>query len=618
MAKNYDFSGYVTKNDVLCSDGRRIRKGAFEHQNGESVPLVWQHQRNDPTNVIGNVTLEHRDDGVYGYARFNDTEKAKTTKALVEHGDIRHMSIFANQLMEKSKNVMHGQIREVSLVLAGANPGALIDDVVIAHADGSLETCEGEAIIYTDDELDLVEHSDDTSDEEDSVEHADGKDPTCKEVYESMNEDQKTLLHAMIAHVMSEESDDDDDENNDNGGKKEMKQSIFEGTANPNTEIENALTHDDIKEMVKLGTKIGSLKDAFEETCLQHGITNIEYLFDEEKLIRDRPDMIMRDQAWVSKVYGAASKSPFSRIKSMAANLTGDEARARGYIKGKKKVDQQFALLKRSTTPQTIYKKQSFDRDDIADINSFDVIGWVKVEMKAMLLEEIARAILIGDGRPASSDDKINELNIRPIYGDETPYVIYYNVDNLPSDGNYTDTANAIIDAANYARLDYKGSGSPTMFTTSRIATDLILAKDKNGRRLYNNMAEIASALRVSEIVEVPVMDKAGRTLTATSPMPIDPKTDEEMTPTVGAKKKLLAIIINMRDYTVGSTKMGQVTMFDDFDIDYNKMKYLIETRMCGALTLPFSAIILEADETTVVTPITPPSGGDGGDDDDT
>lgn len=725
MPKNYDFSGYVTKNDLRCSDGRTIRKGAFQHQNGETVPLVWQHQRNDPSNVIGNVTLEHRDDGVYGYGRFNDTDKAKTTKTLVEHGDIRHMSIFANQLMEKSKNVMHGQIREVSLVLAGANPGALIDDVVIAHADGTLETCDGEAIIYTDEEFELLEHddADDSEDElehlfggkkdntvgnyaavksaaisarsacnsslkectpsekgyyqslinimdkiiekpyangtelstmansiassimsqpasdynnskekcnkvirllrmnikhsdDDGLEHADGKDPTCKEVYDSMNEDQKTLLHAMIAHVMSEADDDDDDDNNDDNGGKEMKQSIFEGNANPNAEIENTLTHDDIKEMVKLGTKIGSLRDAFEETCLQHGITNIEYLFDEEKLIRDRPDMIMRDQAWVNKVYGAASKSPFSRIKSMAANLTGDEARARGYIKGKKKVDQQFALLKRSTTPQTIYKKQSFDRDDIADINSFDVIGWVKVEMKQMLLEEVARAILIGDGRPASSDDKINELNIRPIYGDETPYVIYYNVTNLPADGNYTDTANAIIDAANYARIDYKGSGSPTMFTTSRIATDLILAKDKNGRRLYSNMSEIASALRVSEIVEVPVMDKAGRTLTATSPMPIGPD-GEEVTPTVGKKKKLLAIIINMRDYTVGSTKMGQVTMFDDFDIDYNKMKYLIETRMSGALTLPFSAIILEADETTTPAPITPPSQGGGGDGDD-
>lgn len=423
-----------------------------------------------------------------------------------------------------------------------------------------------------------------------------------------MNEDQKTLLHAMIAHVMSEEDDDDDDENNDNGGK-EMKQSIFEGNATlqHNDKFEDVICHDGMKDMVELAARVGSLKMAFKDMCLQHGITDIDYLFDEEHLVRQRPDLIARDQEWVGRVYDAASKSPFSRIKSMAANLTADEARAKGYIKGKKKIDEQFSLLKRSTTPQTVYKKQSFDRDDIADINSFDVIGWVKVEMKMMLREELARAILIGDGRPASSDDKINPLNIRPIYGDETTYVVYYDVTGLPEDGNYTDTANALIDAANYARINYKGSGNPVMFTTSKTMTDLILAKDKNGRRLYANKSEIASAMRVSDIVEVPVMDNVTRTLTATSPTPLS-KTGEPVTPVAGTKKNLMAIIVNMKDYTVGATKMGQTTMFEDFDIDYNKMKYLIETRCCGALTLPYSAIVLEYEEEEEdKEPVTPP-----------
>lgn len=582
---DYDFSGYVTKNDVQCSDGRKIRQGAFTHQNGATVPLVWNHQRNDPSNIIGSVKLEDRPDGVYGYGKFNTSEKGQMSKALVEQGNINHMSIYANRLMEKSKNVMHGQIQEVSLVLAGANPGAVIDNVSIIHSDGSLEEVEGEAIIFTDEEIEwndveddeeVIEHEDD----EEVIEHEDD-DPTFREVFNSLTDDQKVLMYAMVDHALKskDSAEHSDDNDNDEGGTT-MKENVFEKNGKKNT-LEHSMTPEVFDTAMVNSKKYGSARDAFEEACLEHGITNIEYLFDEEQLVRQRPDLIARDQAWVAKVYDAASKSPFSRIKSMAANLTADEARAKGYIKGKKKVDEQFALLKRSTSPQTIYKKQSFDRDDIADITNLDVIGWIKSEMKMMLREEAARAILVGDGRNASSDDKINETNIRPIYGDEETYVIYHTIE-LPADGNYTDTANAIIDAANFARKEYKGGGSPSMFTTSEISCDLSLAKDKNGRRLYTNASEIASACRVSEVVEVPVMEGVTRTTSD------------------GTKMQLHAIIINMRDYTVGATEMGKTTMFEDFDIDFNKMKYLIETRMSGALTMPYSAICIESKVTDV------------------
>lgn len=584
MPKNkndYDFSGYVTKNDLVCSDGRKIRQGAFSHQNGDEVPLVWNHQRNDPTNIIGMVRLEDRPDGVYGYAKFNDSPKAVTSKALVEHGNIRNMSIFANQLMEKSKNVMHGKIQEVSLVLAGANPGAVIDNVSIVHSDGSLEEVEGEAIIFTDEEIEW----NDVDDDEDVIEHEDGEDddPTFRDVFNSLNDDQKVLMYAMVDHALkSKDSAEHSDipEDSDEGGTH-MKKNVFEQNG-PKDSLEHGMTPEIFSEAMANAKKYGSARDAFNEACLEHGITNIEYLFDEEQLVRSKPDIIDRDQGWVARVYDAASKSPFSRIKSMAANLTADEARARGYIKGKKKVDEQFALLKRSTSPQTVYKKQSFDRDDIIDISSMDVIAWIKSEMKMKLREELARAIIVGDGRNASSDDKIQETNIRPIYGDEETYVIYHKI-TLPSDGNYTDVANAIIDGANFARIDYKGSGAPVMFTTSEIMCDMTLAKDKNGRRLYLNKAEIASAVRCSDIVEVPVMENITRTVGE------------------GANAKtyqLDALIGNMKDYTVGASEMGKTTMFDDFDIDYNKMKYLIETRCSGALTLPYSFIAIEHEVT--------------------
>lgn len=583
----YDFSGYVTKNDIRCSDGRTIRQNAFAHQNGETIPFVWQHQRNEPGNIIGNVKLENRPEGVYGWVSLNDSPKAQECRRLVQHGDLKHMSIYANQLMEKSKQVLHGEIREASLVLAGANPGAVIDNVYMVHEDGSTDILDGEAIIYTEERIEF-EHADEAETKDDN--------PTFREVYESLDANQKTLLYAMIEHTLEtlsdkDEGDDDKDDKVEHmEGDDPMKQNIFDkSNADPQIDKAHELQHDAtaMEDILSRTRKYGSLKDAVEEVALEHGITNIEYLFDEEHLVRNQPDMITRDMAWVSRVYDAASKTPFSRIKSMAANLTADEARARGYIKGKKKVDQQFALLKRTTTPQTVYKKQSFDRDDLADITGFDVIGWVKSEMRMMLREELARASMVGDGRNASSDDKINETNIRPVYGDDEMYTVYQNVTLTGTDS--TKDANAIIDAANYARIEYKGSGNPIMYTTSKTMTDLMLAKDTTGRRLYNTKAEIASAMRVSDIVEVPVLDNASRT-------------DDD-----DKKHNLVALIYNPRDYTFGSTKMGQTTMFDDFDIDYNKQKYLIETRQSGALTLPYSAIAIE---TTVTTPVTPPSGG--------
>lgn len=588
MDKNpkYDFSGYVTKSNIRCGDGRTIDSNAFAHQNGEVIPFVWQHQRNEPDNIIGNVTLEHRSDGMYGYVSLNDSPKAEQCRRLVKHGDLTHMSIYANGLIERNKYVKHGEIREASLVLAGANPGALIDNVYMVHSDGSAEEVEGEAIIYTGSAFDggtLLEHAD--------PEPTD--DQTFKEVYDNMTKEQKTLLYAMVQHALDTAAEGDDGDSNVNhmeGDDITMKHNIFQGNTDPMVEKAHELQHDAsaMDDILARTRKYGSLKDAVEEVALEHGITNIEYLFDEEKLVRNQPDMITRDMAWVAKVYDAATKTPFSRIKSMAANLTADEARARGYIKGKKKVDQQFALLKRSTTPQTVYKKQSFDRDDLADITGFDVISWIKSEMKMMLREELARASMVGDGRNASSDDKINETNIRPVYGDDPMYTVYQDVTLTGNDS--TKDANAIIDAANYARIDYKGSGNPTMYTTSKTMTDLMLAKDTTGRRLYSTKAEIASAMRVSDIIEVPVLDNVSRT-------------DED-----DKKHTLVALIYNPRDYTFGSTKMGQVTTFDDFDIDYNKQKYLIETRQSGALTLPYSAIAIETTEAS--TPSNPGTGG--------
>lgn len=590
----YDFGGYATKANLLCSDGRTIRKGAFSDQDGERVPLVWQHQKNSPENVLGYVDLEYRPEGMYAYGKFNSTETGKIAKALVEHGDIRSLSIHANKLVQKGGDVLHGKIREVSLVMAGANPGAFIENLCIEHSDGSLEESDTDVNIFADSVLDTegVEHE--TKDESASepetekgdakIEHADSE-KTVKEVFDTFTDEQKEVVYAMLGFALSQAEEDDEEEaehsENDEGGTEEMKKNVFDRQGQ---ETDPTLTHDEETEIFKDAKKVGSLKDA----VLEHGITDIDILFPEAKAVSTTPDMITRRMDWVAKVWNATRKSPFSRIKSVAANLTEDEARARGYIKGKKKTEEQFGLLKRVTTPQTIYKKQGLDRDDLIDITSFDVVSWMKAEMRMMLNEELARAILVGDGRSASSEDKINPLNIRPIYGDDDQYVIYHTV-TYPANADSTDKANAIIDAAHYSRINYRGSGTPVFLTTSETVTMLLLSRDKTGRRIYTTMSELASALRVSEIIEVPVMENVTRT-------------DSESKTTYD----LLGLIVNMGDYTVGADRGGAVSMFEDFDIDYNRYKYLIETRCSGALIVPFGAIALETVKSTAseTTPV--------------
>lgn len=593
----YDFSGYATKANVRCADGRTILPNAFKGQNGGRVPLVWQHQRNDPENVLGHAILENRDDGVYAYGVFNNSPKAKIAKELLSHGDINAMSIFANKLMQKGKQVMHGEIKEVSLVLAGANPEALIDNVVVEHADGGVEEKENEVIIYSGE---VMEHSesfdidDDEDDDVDDVEHAEGQngsDPTIQQVFDSMTDQQKTVVYAMLAHALSGEDDEDDSDDNDDGTDAEhsdegdddiMKHNIFDDSTTP--EQKNTLTHDEIVSIFKDAQRQGSLRQAVQDACLEHGIENLEILFPEAKAVNTTPEMIMREQEWVAKVWNATRKSPFSRIKTTAADLTKDEARAKGYIKGKKKVEEQFALLKRVTTPTTIYKKQGLDRDDIIDITDFDVVSWLKAEMRLMLNEELARALLVSDGRLVSSEDKINEQNIRPIWKDDDMFTIKYPVDMSGKVTNEAKT-DAIVEAANRARKNYKGSGSPTLYIDPDSLTTMLLAKDGIGHRLYKTTSELAAALRVRDIVEVPVMEGLTRT-----------KTDDD---NQNHTMALVGIIVNLTDYTIGADRGGAVTMFDDFDIDYNKYKYLIETRCSGALTTPYSAIVLEYEVTT-------------------
>lgn len=575
----YDFSGYVTRADVKCSDGRTIMKGAFSDCNGAIVPLVWNHLRSDPTNVLGKVTLEHRADGVYGYCQFNNTEKAQTARELVKHGDIRAMSIYANDLTQRGHMVEHGSIKEVSLVVAGANPGAFIDNLTINHGD-DVEVLDDEAIMYFDYP---IAHSDedyeDTEDQEDVVMHEDSgaSTKTCKEVFETLNEDQKKLFYAMVGEALSESSAGEDSVKHSDEGGEVMHRNVFEGSTD--AVQEPVLSHSDIEDIFRSAQKFGSLKDAVEEAAIEHGIDNIEILFPEAKGVTTTPEFIGTPDPWVNQVWNATRKSPFSRIKSSTADITKDEARAKGYIKGNKKVEEQFSVLKRVTTPQTVYKKQKLDRDDIIDITDFDVVQWMKGEMRLKLNEELARAVLLGDGRLASDDDKISEDHIRSVYHDDDMYSIKYVVD-MSTATTDTDKANAVIDAANYARKNYKGSGAPTFYVDSDTLCSLMLAKDKNGRRLYNTMDELASALRVSSIVEVPLMEKQTRESTADADK--------------GMVYDLLGIIVNLSDYVVGADRGGEVTMFDDFDIDYNQNKYLMETRCSGALVKPYSAIVLE------------------------
>ena len=582
-----DFSGWATRNDLKCSDGRVIRRDAFKHDDGIKVPLVWNHQHNDPRNVLGHAWLENRPEGVYTYGFFNDSESGEIGKILVKHGDICALSIYANQLQQRGCDVLHGEIREVSLVHAGANPGAFIDSM-LKHGENS----DDEAIIYTGMPL-YLSHSDadkqeDKADDGEKKETSEKKDDpekktdsdeekTVADVINSMTEEQKNVMYAMIGRAMDDqgESDPESEDNNDDdskGGTNTMKHNVFD---KDDRQKENVLVHSDGSEVSseEISTIFGDIKryGSLKDSVLAHGIDNVDYLFPDAQTLANTPEFIQRDTGWVKKVMSGVHHTPFSRIKSIFADITEDDARAKGYFKGKLKKEEVFGLLKRTTTPTTVYKKQKMDRDDVVDITDFDVVAWLKSEMRMMLDEELARAYLIGDGRLASSDDKINEQNIRPIFKDEELYTIQATV-SVQSSATEDDKAREFIRTAIKARKNYKGSGQPTLYTTEDILTDCLLLTDTTGRDLYTDVAQLAKKLRVKEIVTVPVMEG------------------------VNGKNggALMGIIVNLADYNVGADRGGAVNMFDDFDIDYNQQKYLIETRCSGALIKPYSAIALE------------------------
>ena len=559
----FDFSGWATKVNLKCSDGRTIMKDAFKDNDGKSVPLVWNHQHNDPSNVLGHALLQNRDEGVYAYCTFNDSEAGKTGKLLVQHGDVCALSIWANQLKQNLNNVVHGNIREVSLVLAGANPGAFIDSIII-HGQESDE----EAIIYTGEDI-VLSHGDDKEDkkvEETEKKIETGKEETVADVFNTLSEKQKNVVYAIIGQALEEGEGSDDEEESEGG--KEMKHNVFDQIEEKQDDV---LSHDAMNTIISDGKRFGSLKESFLAHADEYGIKQIDYLFPEAKSLNNPPEFIKRETDWVSKVMNGVHRTPFSRIKSSFADITADEARAKGYIKGNLKKEEVFTLLKRSTTPTTIYKKQKLDRDDIIDITDVDVVAWLKSEMRRMLNEEIARAILISDGRLSSSDDKINEQNIRPIASDAELYSVRVPV-TVAASATTDDKAKAMIRAAVKARKEYKGSGNPTFFTTEDWLTDALLLEDTMGHRLYKNESDVAAAMRVSNIVTVPVMEGVKG-------------------PNGG---DLIGIIVNLNDYNVGADKGGAINMFDDFDIDYNQQKYLIETRCSGALTKPYSALVLE------------------------
>lgn len=632
MGKTYDCSGWATKANLLCSDGRIIRKNAFEHCDGKKVPLVWNHKHDKPEEVLGHALLENREDGVYAYCTFNDTESGQTAKLLVQHGDVNQLSIYANKLKHQGCNVIHGIIREVSLVLAGANPGAYIDSVIM-HGEES----EEEGTIYTGEFIEYVApltHAEKDEKEEkgdpevaeetkkpeteekpnegeetvadvfntlsekqktavyaiigqaledakksensdkDEVKHADGEEKeddgeeeTVEDVFNTLSEKQKKVVYAIIGQALEDKENESEEDEEDEGGNDDMKHNVFENETN----AQDVITHADMQDIIadaKRGN--GSLRDAF----LQHGIEDIEMLFPDAQAIDKTPGFIKRDDTWVADVMKNVHHTPFSRIKSVFADITEADARAKGYIKGNLKVEEVFSLLKRVTTPTTVYKKQKLDRDDVVDITDFDVIAWLKSEMRMMLEEEIARAVLVGDGRSASSNDKINEQNIRPIWTDDDVYTVKTSV-NVAADASDDVKAKAFIKAAIKSRKNYKGSGNPTMYINEDMLTNCLLMEDTNGRVIYDTIDKLATALRVKKIVPVPVM--------------------ENLTRTVGSNTHSLAgIYVNMADYNIGADKGGAVSMFDDFDIDYNQMKYLIETRCSGALTVPFSAVAIE------------------------
>ena len=570
----YDFSGWATKNNLRCSDGRTIMKDAFKHNDGQTVPLVWNHQHNDPLNILGHALLENREEGVYAYCRFNDTEAGRNAKMLVEHGDVTALSIYANKLKQKGGNVEHGFIREVSLVLAGANPGAFIDSI-IRHGESSDE----EGVIYTGENLELY-HTEENQNEnegkkEEDKEVSNKKERTVQDVFDTLTEEQKNVVYALIGQAL--EDKEVEHSNFDYEGDDEMKHNVFE---NDNYNYNNdVLTHAEMESILRDAKRIGSLREA----VLQHndgddiydtyGIKpnadgeGISMLFPDYRNLNNVPEFIKRDTGWVAQVMGAVHHTPFSRIKSMFADIREDEARALGYMKGDLKKEEVFSLLKRTTDPQTIYKKQKLHRDDVIDITSFDVVAWIKAEMRMMLEEEIARAILIGDGRLADDDNKIQQQHIRSIANEDPLFAIHKKLE--VAEGQ--EKAKEFIKAVLRARKEYKGSGEPTMFMAEDMLVEMLLLEDKNGRLIYESEASLARALRVKNIVTVPVMEGAKN----------------------AKGENLLAIVVNLKDYNVGADKGGAVAMFEDFDIDYNAQKYLIETRCSGALVKPFSAIVI-------------------------
>lgn len=578
MDNNFDFCGWATRNDLKCSDGRVIRRDAFKHNDGQQVPLVWSHQHSDVNDVLGHALLENRDEGVYAYCKFNDTESGRTAKLLVQHGDVNALSIYANQLQQQGPNVMHGNIRELSLVLAGANPGAFIESI-IKHGEES----EEEGIIYTGEKLTLAHAEEPTEKKEESKEEKKDnseKEKTIGDVLNTLTEEQKTAVYAIVGQAV--QHGDENSENDEDEEETTMKHNLFD--KDTQQQEENVISHDDMQVIIADAKRYGSMKDSFlaHSTEIEYapksgtyGINTPDYLFPEARNLNTPPEFIKREMGWVQKVMGGVHHSPFSRIKSMFADITEDDARAKGYIKGKLKKEEVFGLLKRTTTPTTIYKKQKMDRDDVIDITDFDVIAWLKSEMRMMLDEEIARAILVGDGRSSSSDDKINEMNIRPIWKDEDLFTIKSTIE-VDAAANADQRAKAFIRACIKSRKNYKGSGTPTLFTTDDVLTDCLLLEDMNGRVIYDTEEKLRTALRVSSIVTVPVMENLKRD-------------DGE-----GNNLDLMGIIVNLADYNVGADKGGAVNMFDDFDIDYNQQKYLIETRCSGALIKPFSAIVLE------------------------
>lgn len=640
MAKKFDISGWATKADMLCSDGVIIKKDAFKDCDGVTVPLVWNHQHNSPNEVLGHALLENRDDGVYAYCTFNDTDAGQTAKLLVQHGDVNRFSIFANKIKRRGADVIHGIIRELSLVLAGANPGAVIDTVMM-HGEDSYEEGYISSGEYIENVGNLF-HSDDTAtkgdkemadntkkqdnqsegetikdvfdtlsdkqkqavyamigqiledngidpddDDDENVKHSEddpgeggksGKEKTIGDVFNSMTDEQKNVVYAMIGQALEDAGvDDDEDDDEEEGGNNNMKHNVFDNSDSMTGAADDReiLSQSEFNDIMDEARRNGSLKDTF----IQHGITDIDYLFPDAQTVDNEPGFIKRNDDWVTKVMNKVHHTPFSRIKSVFANITADEARAKGYVKGKKKVDEVFPLLKRVTTPVTVYKKQTLDRDDVIDIVDMDVVAWLKKEMRMMLDEELARAILVGDGRNQSSQDKINEQNIRPIWTDDDVYTVKAAVP-ITKETTGPEKAKAFIKAAIRSRKEYKGSGNPDMFIDEDILTECLLLEDTNGRVIYDTIEKLATALRVQELIPVPVM--------------------ENMKREKGANTHILAgIYVNLNDYNVGADKGGAVNMFDDFDIDYNQQKYLIETRCSGAMVTPYGAVAIEFVGTT-------------------